>query len=97
MDFAILVKVPFNRNLGVVTRCRSDVLVFLFARSTHRIIKLSRGFDIAITVQIMIVNQPSIGGRESVSQQIIVGVIRIFDLNDRINPLVSVIVRISIS
>ena len=62
VDFAILVKVPFNRNLGVVAGCGPDIFEFLFTWPTSSIVKLRRWLDIAITVQIVIVNQPSIRG-----------------------------------
>ncbi len=57
---AVLVEVSFDSYLGVIPWGRSDILEFLTTGPTSGIIELRRGLDVAIAIQVVVVDKNSI-------------------------------------
>ena len=57
---AVLVEVPFDSYLGVIPWGRSDILEFLTTGPPSGIIELRRRLDVAIAIQVVVVNEDSV-------------------------------------
>ena len=56
VDLAVLEEVTLDGYLRVVPGCRSDVLPLRVARSPGRVVKVCRRFDLAIAVEVVVVD-----------------------------------------
>ena len=96
VDLAVLEEVPLDGYLRVVPGRGPDVLVLVEAGTACHVVQVGRRLDLAIAVQVVVVDHLGIGRLQPVCHQIAVRVVLVLYLHDRVDPLPIIGIRVVI-